>query len=182
MKDYTNQEIINFILNAKLSDIYFTILEKQFISKEEFDNYFCEGTVIHDQFLEILTILKNKGITDYDTIKEFLLLCANLNEFRVLIKIDDKLYDIYQQEFIDLSSYKVVKFSKVSNCYRNSKARTVLVTPKEAPNLDRPYAFLDFDDMYAYNNFKSLVQHDFKNVDLTDNFKMIIGLSSGFTR
>lgn len=60
MKDYTNQEIINFILNAKLSDIYFTILEKQFISKEEFDNYFCEGTVMHDQFLEILTIFKKQ--------------------------------------------------------------------------------------------------------------------------
>ena len=97
---------------------------------------------------------------------------------RVVTIIDGRLFDIACLSFVDLNDEIILKYDRLSDFYNNENCRPKLFLVNQIGGLaDEPAVLLDFDDLTGFKEYAQYVRKYYKNVDLTEEFKSVIGLN-----
>ena len=181
---YTNEQLNEILLTKKVEDFYFVItqdIRDELLSEEEASRMLQEGEMSDEtknnlnETSDALTSLFGLGNSD---ITRLLASLCDVNHFRVVVRIDNLLYDVSRVSFVDLSKEKVVRFDSLSKYYNNDNCRPMLFPVEAFKGLTtEPSVTLDYDDLEENYKYQKFAYDDYTGIDLTEEFKKEIGLT-----
>ena len=177
-KKYTQKEINKFMLGKNLNEFYLAIIENRnlLLTDEEYvailgkEIVYSEDTKDNIENL-VHKINSNDNSKKYnDELMKILFSVGQIRYLAILTMIDDDIYDIANQNFIDLKRNKIISYDKFDNYYHSSIARVKIFTKKEVPQLNEPCALMDLDTEEIINEYEKNYINQEENDDLTRKF------------
>lgn len=178
-KQYTTEELNRILLNKKVKDFYFAVLENRpgkLISNKEYNKIKTNGSDYDDQTKKVIDsvedIINNdeKAAVYKDDIMRAFFSAATIRQSAILTFIDGKVYDIANMCFIDLTERKVVMYERIDLKYTDETARVKIFTHEDEPLLTEDTALLDVDDETPFSDFIVKNMNREYREDLSDKF------------
>ena len=151
---YEQEEFDQILLSKKLNDFYFAIIENRgyTLTDEEYEKTVNRDIVYIDTTEEeIKSIIekfqkheKLKNATK--ELKKIIYSFAQIRHMAVITVINDKVYDVINNEFVDLKRNKIVHYDNITNYYNEDNARIKYFTPEEEPQLKEKTVGLYVED------------------------------------
>ena len=180
MKTRISQEEINQILLQKeLGDFYLAIVENRthILTDEEYEEILERDKTIwgdnkdkvEDFFKKIET---DASLPDFarNILKRITYSLAQIRQLAILTMIDDDIYDIANNKFVDLRTNQIIHFDNLTTLYDETNARIKLFTPNEEKTLKHPRVLIDVDDESPIRNYENIYSKKNGSEDLTARF------------
>lgn len=177
-KNYTREELNKILLDKKLEDFYLTIIEnrQEVLTDEEYKKiangvktiYGDNKEEVEDLFNRVQNDERLNGLQD-----EFMKLMYSFAQIRhvgVLTLVGDEVFNIGDNNFVNLKRNKIIKFDNLTTYFDDSNARIKIFTPQEEPQITEDSALLDIDDVSIIEAYeKSFIKQE-ESDDLTKDF------------
>ena len=139
-KKYTQDELNKILLSKELGDFYFAIIENCGVEIQNAElNSKLEGLmdgIINDGYVKDF----------FTTVSEIVDGIVNKRYLGIVTVIDNDVFDIGTQEFVDLDKSKIVHFDNLKTFFDDSTARLTCVTQEELPALNGDTVLLEVTD------------------------------------
>lgn len=181
MKKTYKKFMINTIMSSTTDDVYLAVLqEKPEYMLSHFSELFGNAYMPEESYNNYVRIQKEVsklGITNQKEAKKLIASCAVVNRFAVLVRIGDKLWDIYNQVFVDLNMFSVVRYNKLSDIYKKDEYRPIMYNPQNNPVTHELTAGISLAYWEPYFEYQHSIEYEDYDTDYTDLFKQDIGLT-----
>lgn len=170
---YSRKEINEILLSKSLNEFYFATIENRtrMLTDEEYEKI-MQNKITSPNVDEMLnSIKKDEKLKDfYQEISKTLLSLARVRYVAILTLIDDEVYDIGGNEFLDLKSKKIIHYDNFTNYYNELNSRVVIFTPQDEKQLKENTALMDVDDLSILQAYENKHVHQEESDDLTNQF------------
>ena len=181
MKKTYKRFMINSVMSTTTEDVYLAVLQEKpeymlsHISEVMGSAYMTEES--YNNYLRIQKEVVKLGITNQEEAKRLIASCGAVNRFVVLVRVGDKLWDIYNQSFIDLNMFSVVRYNKLSDIYKKDEYRPIMYEPQNNPVTHELTAGITLAYWEPYFEYLHSIEYEDYDTDYTEEFKKDIGLN-----
>lgn len=183
--NYTTNELNEILLGKKVEDFYMIItseIHDEFPSEEEAEQFLSNGEIspeTQDRMNEVSNTLEELFGCGTSDINRFLAAFAECRHRRVVVMVDDMLYDVASLMFVDLTKERVLRYDPLSDLYNNENCRPMVFPPEKLGGLvSEPSVTLDYDDLSQFDQYKDHINDIYdESLDLRNEFEKVIGLS-----
>ena len=180
MKEIYQRFATNTILNSKVDDVYFAVLQYKMdylLSYPEFvDSLYMPKEQIK-LVIQAEEELSKAGYTQKE-IRKIILDCSEANYFGLLIKVGDRVFDIYHQTYVDFNQLKVVKYDNLAKFYDDADFCPRLANPNACNVFPYRVAAIDLTNWDPFEKYKNSIYDLQGTKDLTSQFKREIGIDN----
>lgn len=181
-KNYSQEEINEILLSKPLDEFYFATLENkkcsltdgellkiasssEMICCDELDEYQKQ------ELCDKLLMVRRKNKVAAQLVRMMLGKFVTFRKITLITMIDNNIYDINNQQFLNLHREMIINYENVSNYFNESNATLRIVKPSELPKLKQDTVLLDYcSETDFFVEYKSKHINQLSNEDLTGNF------------
>ena len=180
MQKYSHEELNQILLSKKLNDFYVATIENRedILTDEEYEKIVKKGiTFCYDDKDEVESLInkaRNKAQEfSNDFASNLMQVVYGFSQIRycaILTMIDEDVYDIGNNEFVDLKRNKVIHFDNLTTLYDESNARVRYFEPEEEPQITKRTVLIDVDDESNFLKYEKDHVNQEESEDLTSAF------------
>lgn len=184
MKEIYQRFATNTILNSKVDDVYLAILQ-----------YKTDYLLQHPEFVDAIYMPKKQvqmiaqaeeeltraGFSQKQ-IRKMILECGEANYFGELIKVGDRVFDIYHQTYIDFNQLNVIKYDNLAKYYDDEDYKTEIFKPGECPVVPYEVAAIHLSNWFYFNEYLNSISKEHGKKDISDQFKRELGIGNSRNR
>ena len=180
MQKYSHEELNQILLSKKLNDFYVATIENRedILTDEEYEKIVKKGITFccddKDEVESLINTARNKAQEfSNDFASNLMQVVYSFSQIRycaILTMIDEDVYDIGNNEFVDLKRNKVIHFDNLTTLYDESNARVRYFEPEEEPQITKRTVLIDVDDESNFLKYEKDHVNQEESDDLTSAF------------
>lgn len=180
MQKYSQEELNQILLSKKLNDFYVATIENRedILTDEEYEKIVKKGITFCCDDKDEVELLINKARNkaqefSNDFASNLMQVVYGFSQIRycaILTMIDEDVYDIGNNEFVDLKRNKVIHFDNLTTLYDESNARVRYFEPEEEPQITKRTVLIDVDDESNFLKYEKDHVNQEESEDLTSAF------------